>query len=108
MLAELSSCCMHTRFVRGLQAARIRLISVSRVWNPLGRVARRRLFQHAVNLFQAEALGLRNEEVGEEDTSGAGGAPHEEDLGLEVAVVFIDHVGRDEADDEVPEPIAGC
>lgn len=77
---------------------------VCQVRNPLLRVAWRSLLEHTINLLEREALGLRNEEVGKDDAGSAGSAPKEEDLGLEVALVLVEHVGCDVANDEVPKP----
>ena len=51
------------------------------VRHPLAGVARRRLLEHAVDLLQREALGLRDQEVGVHEADGAERAPDEEDLG---------------------------
>lgn len=65
------------------------------------------LLHHLVDLLQGETLGLRDEEVGVDKGAGAEGTPDEEDLGLEVALVGVDHVGGDDGDDAVPEPVGG-
>lgn len=103
VLADLG---VRARLVRRLHAADLGVVlSVGRVRDPLCRVARRRLLEHAVDLLQTEALCLGDEEECEEHTGSTCGAPDEEDLGLEVALIWIHQVGRDEADDEVPEPV---
>jgi hypothetical protein len=76
-------------------------------WLPLGGLARADLLKHAVDLLEGEAIGLGYEEVGVDEADGAEGAPDEEDLGAEVALVFADHVGGDDGDDAVPEPVGG-
>ena len=50
-------------------------------------------FQHAVDLFEGEALGFGDEHVGVDEAADAEGAPDEEDFGAEVALVGVDHVG---------------
>ena len=52
-------------------------------------------------------LGLGDEEVGVDEGGGAEGAPDEEDVRLEVAFGLAHHVGRDDGDDAVPEPVGG-
>ena len=69
------------------------------VGHPLGRVPRRCLLHHAVDLFEREALGLRDEEVRVDEAGEAEGAPDEEDLGAQVATVRVDHVGGYDCDD---------
>jgi hypothetical protein len=107
MLAVLGNRRDHTGLIRCMLHAADIGLGVGRVRDPLARGARRRLLEHAVDLLEAQALGLGDEEVREEHAGGAGGAPDEEDLGLEVTVVGVDHVRGDEADDEVPEPVGG-
>jgi hypothetical protein len=41
-------------------------------------------------LLEGKALRLRNQEICEENADDAEGAPHEEDLGGQVGVLFID------------------
>ena len=67
--------------------------------HPFGRVAGRSLLEHAVDLFEREALGLGDEEVGVDEAADAEGAPDEEDFGAQVAFVCVDHVGGDDCDD---------
>lgn len=69
------------------------------VRHPLGRVPRRRLFHHAVHLFERKTLGLWDEEVRVDERDGTEAAPDEEDFGAEVASVRVDHVGGDDGDD---------
>jgi hypothetical protein len=80
------------------------VVNVCGVRDPLGRVARRDFLEQTVDLLEREALGLGNEEVGEEHAGRAGRTPHEEDLSLKVTVPFIHHVRGDETNDEVPQP----
>ena len=54
----------------------------------------------------ASYLGLGDEEVGVDEGAGAEAAPDVEDLGAEVALVLVHHVGRDDGDDAIPEPVA--
>ena len=74
---------------------------------PLAGLAGRGLLEHAIDLLEREALRLGDKEVGEDHTSGTGSSPDEEDLTLEIAVLRINHVWRDETDQKVPEPV-GC
>lgn len=65
------------------------------------------LLHHLVDLLEGKTLGLGDEEVGVDEGAGAEGAPDEEDLGTEVALVSVDHVGGDDGDDAVPQPVGG-
>ena len=75
------------------------LRSKGAVRHPFAGVARCSLLQHAVDLFEGEALGFRDEDVGVQEAADAEGAPDEEDFGAEVAFVRVDHVGGDDCDD---------
>jgi hypothetical protein len=66
---------------------------------PLGGSARGGLLHHLVDLFEGKTLSLRNEEVGVHESACAEATPHEEDAGLEVALVGVDHVRGDDSDD---------
>ena len=81
--------------------------SESAVWDPLARVSWRCLLEHAINLLKRQSLGLGDEEVRVDEAGKAEGSPDEEDLGLEVRVLLTDHVGGDDGDDAVPEPVGG-
>ena len=83
------------------------LASEGGVRDPASRSAGGGLLHHLVDLLQSKTLGLGDEEVGVDEGAGAEGAPEEEDLGAEVALVGIDHVGGDDGDDAVPEPVRG-
>ena len=74
---------------------------------PLGRSAGSRLLHHLVDLLERETLGLGHEEVGVDESASAETAPHKEDGRLEVAALLADHVGGDDGDDGVPEPVGG-
>ena len=52
---------------------------------------------------------LGDAEVGEQEASGAGGSPNEEDLHLQTggAGLFVDQVWGGVTDTEVPEPVRG-
>ena len=67
--------------------------------HPLGRVPRRRLLHHAVDLFERKPFGLGDEEVRVDEAGETEGAPDEENLGAQVAPVRVDHVGRYDCDD---------
>jgi hypothetical protein len=54
-------------------------------------------------LFKRQALGLRHEEVGKENTDGASGTPEEEDLGTEVCLLLSDEVRGNDGNEAVPE-----
>jgi len=75
---------------------------------PLGRSAGSCLFHHLVNLLQCKTLGLGHEEVGVDKGAGTETAPDEEDRRFEVASIGVDHVGSNNGDDSVPEPVGGC
>ena len=75
------------------------------VWDPLGRVSWRSLLKHAINLLKRETLGLRDEEVGVHEAAKAQASPEEEDLGAEVTVFLAHHVGGDDSNDAVPQPV---
>lgn len=77
------------------------------VRTPLGRVSGSRLLHHLVDLLQGQTLGLGDEEVGVDKGAGAETTPDEEDGRLEVAAVLADHVGSDDSNDGVPEPVGG-
>jgi hypothetical protein len=76
---------------------------------PLARSAGCSLLQHLVDLLEGKTLGLRNEEVGEEEGDAAKTSPHEEDVGAELGRVrsVSDEVGGDDGNDAVPEPVRG-
>ena len=65
------------------------------------------LFHHSVDLLKRETLGLPDEEVGVNVAKNTKTTPDEEDLGLEVGLVGVDHVGGDHGDDTVPKPVGG-
>ena len=73
--------------------------SESAVGYPFGGVAGCGLLQHAVDLFEGEALGFGDEDVGVQEAADAEGAPDEENFGAEVALVRVNHVGGDDGDD---------
>ena len=70
-----------------------------RMWHPLGRVSWCRLLHHAIHLFEGEAFGLGDQEIGVHEAADAEAAPDEEDFGAEVAFVGVDHVRGDDCDD---------
>lgn len=72
---------------------------------PLGRVAGGGLLHHLVDLLQRQSLGLRDQEVRVDKGACAETSPDEEDGRLEVASVLADHVGGDDSDDGVPQPV---
>lgn len=77
-------------------------------WLPTSRLSRRSNFlHHLINLLEGKTLCLPYEEISVEETDGAQSSPDEEDLGTEVSLVFSDHVGRDDCNDAVPEPVGG-
>lgn len=63
--------------------------------------------EHLIDLFQSKALGLGDEEIGEQQAKEKSTAPDEEDLDLEISFVFVDHVWGDSSDDTVPDPVGG-
>ena len=72
------------------------------VRGPLGRGAGAALGKHLVDLLEGEALGLGDEEVRVDEADRAEAAPDVKDLGAEVALVLVHHVGGDDGDDAVP------
>lgn len=74
---------------------------------PLGRRAGGRLLQHAIDLFQREALGFRDQQVGVDETESAERAPDEEHFLAQVGSVLAHHVRGDNGDDTIPQPIRG-
>ena len=75
--------------------------------HPIGGLAGRGLLEHDVDLLERKSLRFGDKEVGEDHTSSTGRSPDEEDLTLEISVLRINHVWRDETDHKVPEPV-GC
>ncbi len=66
---------------------------------PLRRSPGRTLLHHPIDLFETEALGLGHQEPCVDESRCTETAPDEEDRGLQVAVVFADHVWSDDGDD---------
>lgn len=66
---------------------------------PLGRGTWGRFLHHLVNLFQGQALGLRNDEVRIDERHSAKAAPDEEDGRFKVALIFVNHIGGDDGND---------
>ena len=60
-----------------------------------------------IDLLERQPLHLGHEEVRKSDTDAAQAAPEEEHFSAEVGIPFAcaDEIGRDDADDAVPEPI---
>lgn len=79
----------------------------SLVGNPLGGVSWGSLFHHTINLLEGKTLGLWHEEVSVDESAGTKTSPYEEDAGFEVSVLLADHVGGDDGNDGVPEPVGG-
>lgn len=77
------------------------------VRSPLSRGSGSGLLHHLVNLLERQTLGLGNEEVSVDEGAGAETTPDEEDGRLEVSAVLTDHVGGDDGNDGVPEPVGG-
>jgi hypothetical protein len=84
----------------------VHLVGEGRVRLPLARGAGSGLLQHLVDLLKGKTLGLRDEEVGEEEGDAAKTTPHEEHIGAHVGRVGLvgDEVRGDDSDDAVPEP----
>jgi len=61
--------------------------------------------EHAIDLFETETLGLRDEEVCVDERTRAKSSPNEEHTGSEVALIRVHHVWCDDGDDSVPEPV---
>lgn len=81
-----------TDLIGGLERRSLAMAGEGRVRDPLGGATRSSLLEHVVDLLERQALGLRDQEVGKDNAGSARRAPDEEDLGLEVAVLFVDHV----------------
>lgn len=72
---------------------------------PAGRGTGSGLLHHLVDLLERQTLGLGDQEVGVDESASAETSPDEEDGGLQVALVGTDHVGGDDGDDGVPQPV---
>jgi hypothetical protein len=77
------------------------------VRSPLGRGSGSGLLHHLINLLERETLGLGNEEVSVDEGACAETTPDEEDGRLEVSALLTDHVGGDDGNDGVREPVGG-
>jgi len=77
------------------------------VGNPLGRGTRGGLLHHAVDLLEGKTLGLGNQEPRVHEGAGTETSPDEEDRRSEVAFVRVNHVGSDDSNDGVPQPVGG-
>jgi hypothetical protein len=60
-----------------------------------------------INLFERETFGFIDHKPDESNADEAEGAPDEEDLGLEVSTLLVDHVRGSIGDGPVEKPIAG-
>jgi hypothetical protein len=89
--------------------AQVHVLCESGVGLPLARGTGSSLLQHLVDLLEGKTLGLRDEEVSEEEGDAAKTSPHEEDVGAELGRVGSvgDEVGSDDGNDAVPEPVGG-
>ena len=76
-------------------------------WAPLGGGTGGSLGHHLVDLLEGETLGLGNQEVGVDESDSAETSPDEEDGGPQVTLILANHVGGDDGDDGVPEPVGG-
>lgn len=76
-------------------------------WLPASRSTGSRLLHHAVDLLQRQTLGLGDEEVGVDEGASAKTTPHEEDARLQVAVSLTNHVGCNDGNNGVPQPVGG-
>ena len=75
--------------------------------SPLGRGTGSGLLHHTVDLLERKTLGLRDKEPRVDEGASAETAPDEEDGRSEVALILVDHVGGDDSDDGVPQPVGG-
>ena len=75
--------------------------------HPFARVSWGRLFHHAIDLLQGQALGLGDQEVRVNKGSGTETTPNKEDGGFQVAVLLAHHVRCDDGNDGVPKPVGG-
>jgi len=83
----------------------ISILALHATGYPRWTLSRRTLLHHIINLFKAQSLCLVDAEVSEEDASRAGASPNEEHLLPQVALIFVDDIGSNERNDEVPKPI---
>jgi hypothetical protein len=74
---------------------------------PLGGGTGGGLLHHAVDLLEGKTLGLGNQEPRVDEGASTETGPDEEDGRSEVALVGVDHVGGDDSDDGVPQPVGG-
>ncbi|KXS99329.1 hypothetical protein AC578_6748 [Pseudocercospora eumusae] len=93
-------------FLRHLTNAQIPVPSLMHIIDILERNLRPE-FLALPRLADSSAFGLVDHEPDEHDADSAEGAPDEEDLGLEVCVLFVDHIWCCVGDGEVEEPV-GC
>lgn len=75
--------------------------------SPLGGVARIGLLQHGIDLLECQTLGLGDQEEGVNEAACAQTSPHVEDLGAQVGLVRVHHVGSNDGNDAVPQPVGG-
>jgi hypothetical protein len=75
------------------------------VGDPLGGGSRSRLFEHLVDLLEGKTLGFGHQQERVDKGGSAETTPDEEDGRSQVSSVFTDHVGGDDGDDGVPQPV---
>lgn len=63
------------------------------------------LLEHLVNLLQAQTLGLRDDEKGEQETQEKCTAPDKEHFDFQIRLRLVHHVGSDHGNNTVPEPV---
>lgn len=66
---------------------------------PFRRCTRRRLLHHLVDLFQRQALGLRDDEIGIDKRGSAKAAPDKENRRFKVALICVNHIGGYDGND---------
>jgi len=80
---------------------------VGRVRDPRSGSAGSCLLHHTIDLLEGKTLGLVDQDIGVNEAEGAERAPDEEDLSAKVGLIGADHIGGDNGDDAVPEPVGG-
>ena len=97
----------NVQVVWGLHLAEVRGVVSSIIWSTCSRV---RPLVSGLNSECQQLIGGKkgansHEEVCVDKGSSAKTTPDEEDGRLEVALVSADHVGSDDGDDSVPQPV---
>src|SRR5579859_4029764 len=84
---------------------------VVRFWHPSGGLpGLDAVIVQLINLFKRQALGLRNEKVGEDKTAEASTSPDEKYLGAQSRISWslFDQIRGGIANSPIPEPVGSC